>query len=125
MDTKKTTVLWQFLLKTKFKLCALLPRTIMAVYEEDELYCYRSTKSKFCLNATYRCLCFELYFWNSSKLLASCPAGLMPSLASCPSGLMPLLFKHHHVVYRLVQHAFSCLSWPCRYSALGIVTPRS
>ena len=70
MDTKKTTALWQFLLKTKFKLCALLPRNIMAFYEEDELHCYRSTKSKFCLNATYRCLCFELYFWNSPKLLA-------------------------------------------------------
>ena len=67
---KKTIALWQFLLLTKFKICTVLPRNIMAVYEEDELHCYRSITSKFCLTATYRCLCFELYFWNSPKLLA-------------------------------------------------------
>ena len=70
MGTKKTIALWQFLLLTKFKICTVLPRNIMAVYEEDELHCYRSTTSKCCLNATYRCLCFALYFWNSPKLLA-------------------------------------------------------
>ena len=66
----KTIAIRQSLLLTKFKICTVLPRNIMAVYEEDELHCYRSITSKFCLNATYRCLCFELYFWNSPKLLA-------------------------------------------------------
>ena len=70
MVTTKTIALWQFLLLTKFKICTVLPRNIMAVYEEDELHCYWSITSKFCLTATYRCLCFELYFWNSPKLLA-------------------------------------------------------
>ena len=49
-------VLWQFLLLTKYKICSGMPRNIMAGYQEDELYCYRSTTSRFCLNATYRCL---------------------------------------------------------------------
>ena len=66
----KTIALRQFLLLTKFKICTVLPSNIMAFYEEDELHCYRSITSKFCLTATYRCLCFELYFWNSPKLLA-------------------------------------------------------
>ena len=47
-------LLWQFLLLTKYKICTGLPRNIMAGYEEDELHCYRSISSRFCLNATYR-----------------------------------------------------------------------
>ena len=43
MVTMKTIALWQFLLLTKFKICTVLPRNIMAVYEEDDLHCYRST----------------------------------------------------------------------------------
>ena len=47
-------LLWQFLLLTKYKTCTGLPLNIMAGYEEDELHCYRSISSRFCLNATYR-----------------------------------------------------------------------
>ena len=96
MVIMKTIALRQFLLLTKFKICTVLPRNIMAVYEEDDLHCYRSITSKFCLTATYRCLCFELYFWNSSKLLAVVELSSWKRTIVLPSMRVKVLETGHH-----------------------------
>ena len=101
MVIMKTIAFWQFLLLTKFKICTVLPRNIMAVYEEDNLHCYRSITSKFCLTATYRCLCFELYFWNSSKLLAVVELFSWKRTTVLPSMRVKVLETGHHTSFRL------------------------
>ena len=75
MVSVKTIALGQLLILTKFKICTVLPRNIMAGYEEDNLHCHRLITFKFCLTsvkiieAAGRCGTFLLEEDNLSRYL--------------------------------------------------------